>query len=365
MSDLFDFITGDEFRASLAADYAELDACLAAHAYKAVAVLSGSIIEAVLLDFLYTKSSEKATVLKMDLGVAITECRKADVLSQRTADLCSVIKEYRNLIHPGRVVRLKESVDADTASIAKSLVGLIVKEVAEMRRASYGFTAEQIASKMENDPSALSILRHLLASTNESETRRLLLKVLPSRFLELSFANEYDGERVVERGFRHALELASDDIKRSVASRFVAVLKEETGEIVNAYSNFLFRVSDLQYLSISEASIAREHLFGRLDQDHSGTLLRVVQGIGPFLSAGDAGKLVDYLVGLLSYRDKATRGLARGLLTEEYRSIRDAPIQTAYITRLNDWIEHCKETPQRDALGKEIVEIKESLTPEW
>lgn len=40
----FDFITGDDFRASLESDYNELSTCLASGAYKAVHVLAGSIV---------------------------------------------------------------------------------------------------------------------------------------------------------------------------------------------------------------------------------------------------------------------------------------------------------------------------------
>jgi hypothetical protein len=48
----FDFVSGDDFRTPLESDYAELEACLTAGAWKSAHVLAGSIVEAVLIDYL-------------------------------------------------------------------------------------------------------------------------------------------------------------------------------------------------------------------------------------------------------------------------------------------------------------------------
>jgi hypothetical protein len=55
----FDFITNDDLRASLEADYAELKVARANDAHKAAHVLAGSIIEAVLVDYLITIEYKK------------------------------------------------------------------------------------------------------------------------------------------------------------------------------------------------------------------------------------------------------------------------------------------------------------------
>jgi hypothetical protein len=60
-------------------------------------VLAGSIVEAVLIDYLVEaadKSGAKtqADVLKTDLDAAIAACRDAGILSDKTANLSSVIK---------------------------------------------------------------------------------------------------------------------------------------------------------------------------------------------------------------------------------------------------------------------------------
>ena len=46
----FDFITNDEFRSNLESDYEELEQCLKSGSWKAVLVLAGSVVEAMLVD---------------------------------------------------------------------------------------------------------------------------------------------------------------------------------------------------------------------------------------------------------------------------------------------------------------------------
>src|SRR5688572_58721 len=123
----FDYITDPQFRASLESDYKELDSSLAAENWKSAHVLAGSIVEALLIDHIIAEGlAKKEAALKLDLAGAIAKCVDAKVLSQRTADLSSVIRSYRNLIHPGRSIRLNELVDADSARIALSLVGIVI-----------------------------------------------------------------------------------------------------------------------------------------------------------------------------------------------------------------------------------------------
>ena len=73
---IFRFITDDEFRSSLENDLAELEAAKRAGAWKCVHVLAGSIVEAVLIDYLLAvkyKGLSEDMILKMDL----LDCIKA------------------------------------------------------------------------------------------------------------------------------------------------------------------------------------------------------------------------------------------------------------------------------------------------
>ncbi len=146
----FDFITDEQFRASLLSDCRELQVCLESQAWKAVHVLAGSIIEALLVEYLVVSQGKAVAKnpLNMTLDEAIKACVAAKVLTDRSAKLSDVVRDYRNLIHPGRVIRLNEQYGQDTAQIAVSLVAIITAEVAAKRKENYGPTAEQIVRKL-------------------------------------------------------------------------------------------------------------------------------------------------------------------------------------------------------------------------
>src|SRR5947207_15535878 len=119
----FDFINGEDFRLSLESDYTELNSSMQSKAWKAVHVLAGSIIEAVLIDYLLTSEYQKkpsSAILKLSLADAISVCRQEGVISETTEHLSHVIRSYRNLIHPGRSVRLGEKANENGAKIAQA-----------------------------------------------------------------------------------------------------------------------------------------------------------------------------------------------------------------------------------------------------
>src|SRR5947207_1342399 len=108
----FDFINGSDLRESLEHDYTELQNAFNARAWKSVHVLSGSIIEAVLVDFLLATPNSSRTTrdpLRMEFAELIDVCHAEGPLTDRTNHLCALIRSYRNLIHPGRAIRLGEA----------------------------------------------------------------------------------------------------------------------------------------------------------------------------------------------------------------------------------------------------------------
>src|SRR5258708_9070336 len=186
--ELFDFMSDEDFRASLEADYHELELCMQAGAWKAVHVLAGSIIETILLDYLLATAFPKRSYLKLaDLRLfeIINVCKNEHILTNKSADLSHVIREYRNLIHPEKVRRLGETVDENGAIVAQALVRMVVDEVGTKRGEIYGYTAEQIVTKIVRDPSVFPILGHLLKNMKAFELRRILLKTLPSRSFQI------------------------------------------------------------------------------------------------------------------------------------------------------------------------------------
>ena len=88
----FDFITDERLRSALEADYAELQLCIDSAAWKAALVMSGSIVEALLVDYLITSGQKRPDPLKMELAALIEKCRSIGALSSRAADLSSVVR---------------------------------------------------------------------------------------------------------------------------------------------------------------------------------------------------------------------------------------------------------------------------------
>src|SRR5439155_3917601 len=116
----FDFISDEQFRASLISEYQERKDCEASCSCKAICVLAGSIVEALLVEYLVISNirPDGKNPLNLDLSKAIQACEADGVLRKETCSLCEVIREYRNLIHPGRSIRLNQQVSPEGALIA-------------------------------------------------------------------------------------------------------------------------------------------------------------------------------------------------------------------------------------------------------
>ena len=346
---IFDYITIDEFRKSLESDYQEMTSCFTAEAWKAVHVLAGSIIEAVLLDYLVSEgivSQDEA--VKMDLGNAISLCKEKKIISIRTSELSSVIKSYRNLIHPGRIIRMNESVDRNSAEVTKALVSIVVGEIEGKKREQYGYTAEQIVSKILRDSSVDSIIPHIVKQANSAEIEKLLLRVLPTAYLDYLQDDVFDENLAhlpdsFSLCFRIAFEQATDNIQKKVAQNFVRIIKEESQGFLFAYGKAFFRASDMTYLVQDDIDITKKYLLARLENDVDGWLA-TISGISPFLVEDDVNKFVDPLVKAVNSRDNQSNLNAEKLLIEE--GFRAFGITTEILKRLDSWINFYRERDQ-------------------
>lgn len=299
---LFDFITSDDFRAGLEADHRELLACMEGKAWKAVHVLAGSIIEAVLVDCLlalgYQDRHPEKKLLEMMLGQIIDACKSTEenILSEETASLCGIVKDYRNLIHPGRVQRLGKKVKPEGAQIAQALIPLIVESVAARKKEVYGYTAEQLLRKVQSDPSSFAILGHLLKDVKEIEKERLLMKILPNAYYEWLRASEAEPVDTVtlnnfERLFRAVFDQVSTVVQKQVAQKFVGRLKEESDVNVLWYEDAFFRATDIILLPYEDQEIVRKHLLARMENyDFDEAFFNVLPGIGFWLQSEEEVK---------------------------------------------------------------------------
>lgn len=360
----FDYISAKEFRESLEADYTELKNCVEAQAWKSVQVLAGSIVESLLIDYLASTPSStrpKKDPLKFDLAEAITICRDEQVLSDRTADLCSVIKSYRNLIHPGRMIRLGEQApNKGSATIALALIEMITDDLAKILRASVGLTAEQILSKIQRDANSLNILQHLLAEVSESQRERLLIEHIPlayskaitsatpNLFFEDAFAKE---AKLLESAYRITLETMPPESRKRIALEFVRILREEDGKSVLNYGKAFFRASDLKFLSKPNISMVCEHLIGNSPGSHNAESIKNLGGISKYLEPSQVLKWIDPIMRTLvssSIKENIKEDV-RDYLIAEATNTTASLVDKAISKRLEEWIKHFKDNGEKDS----------------
>lgn len=361
----FDFITDEKFRASLESDYQEIEAALETKAWKAVHVLAGSIIEAVLADYLLSigyyeeqkvlnprVQDRTINPLEMQLGGLIEACKAKAILTERRVALSTVVQGYRNLIHPGRVIRLRESVDEDGATVAKSLVEMIVREVANKRQETFGPTAVQVVKKVVQDPDAVAFIDHLLRGMSSSELERLLLHELPDTYLHnLNYArqvsSDYAGVNALAKVFRTAFERATDEINARAVSRFVSIIKQESQQIVADYEDAFFEASDLKYLPSEEAlvhvSLIKQQLFSRLENwtIPADALVRWVIGLGSYIETEwEAERLArsigQQLIADFDETDPYDANITWWQLAHEMQS--NPKIYAAFVRAVDSWI---------------------------
>ncbi len=375
----FAFITRSEFRTLLEQDYCELQVCFEQGAWKSVHVLGGSIVETLLIDYLLDKPElvpGNKTPLELDLGRAVTVCRSNNILTERTADLCSVIRSYRNLIHPGRQVRLSEPAPSESsAKIVVALLDLIITEIAEARTASFGLTAEQFLSKLERDQSSLVLVPYLLREMHSSELERLLTDVLPSRcaeiYLQLDedvFSDDIETLSRFSQGFERAFESATEPIKTRVAGRFPSMLKSGDGSMVEFHRGYLFSASYLRYLTGIEQSMVKDYYVAKLPLIHTDRTAEHALELIDYLEPRDVVAWLDpFIRAILDSQAAPSKTLiTRKALMEAAGHAPNEYILSAIEKRFEDWARHYEsrnQTSQVEALKRLRDEFSDMWIP--
>jgi len=375
--EIFDFITSDEFRASLVADYEEMQRCHDAKAWKAVVVLAGSVVEAMLADALAATDYDKRTnknPLEMMLADLVNTCKAEQIISQRTADLCSAVRSYRNLIHPGRIIRLQDGADENSANIAMALIPLIAREIALQREKAYGLTATQLLAKLDGDPSVMAILNHLLLEMKAVERERLLIKMIPAKRAEIAalesepFGAEPEVLALRDRlgvCYRSVLDTAPVELKRKVAQRYVAVLKSGSATEVEAYDAAFFRCTDLQYLNDSQIPLVKGHVLSLLKSgSFTDDALELANGLEKHLEPGDVASWSSGIIRRIA-SDATSDGDKQDLKSFLLRATFDMekPVQQELVRVVGVWSEHYAE--RDNASAAEVLESFQKTLVEY
>jgi hypothetical protein len=301
----FDFVNDENFRFSLEKDYQELISSLQAGAWKAAYLLAGSIIEAILIDYLLATSLQQTDLLNISLEDAISLCAEKRALSEKTEYIAYTLKSYKNLIHPDRTIRLSENIEEGTAKVAQALVDIITKEISEAKKKLYGYTAEQIVNKIIKNSSTNAVLSYLLRNTSEFEKKRLLLEIIPQKYfdyLENTEQGVTNSLSALSKSFYIMFNSASDQTKKAVAENFVKIIQEEKAYQLYVHHNEFFRGYFLAYLSREDAQIVKKYLFSTLEEGFNRSILKTLEGIGEFIDMEDVHYFISPII-LCTFKD--------------------------------------------------------------
>lgn len=301
----FDFISNKQFRESLEADHLEMRTCVSHQAWKAAQVTAGSIVEALLVDYLQAhpnpnRKLKKGDPLQLDLGEAVELCKSEGIISSTTADLCSVIRAYRNLIHPGRLIRTQETPPNEgSANIALQLVELITAELSRELQKTVGLTAEQVGSKVVRDAGSVKVLSHILDKFNENQRRRLLFNVFPLLHEEHAGRTDdwdFTADRIAE-AHRVVFEGASEETQKAYVRELVRIVEEEDGDRIRSTMLAFFSAPYLQHVDGRDRALLLDVLFHLLPRiPESVEALRPLKGIEKFITPQRINVWIDPLV---------------------------------------------------------------------
>ena len=151
-----EFLDDEELRRNLRIDMSATERAVSHAEWKAATVLGGSVVEALLLWKMQglgkKRAKEAATALLADeasqprfiepltsrpppdlarwnLHQLVLAAWKLESISDETAKQCDLLRNFRNLIHPGRTQRLKQVCDKSTAHAAVAAVEAVCRDL--------------------------------------------------------------------------------------------------------------------------------------------------------------------------------------------------------------------------------------------
>lgn len=353
------FVTDTQLRDGLRKDYEELQSALEHGLWKSVHVLTGSIFEAVACDFLSTCGSQAKTQSdpsKLDFAKLVEGCREEGALSEKAVNLSTALRHYRNLIHPGRAIRLKEGVDEKSATVAASVLDICVEEISMRKRQVYGYTADQVLRKLQVDSASLNILPHLLDEMHDQERERLVERI-PFAYAGDATANQ---SSLVVKAFHLTFDSLSVEAKRRIVNTEVKLIREGAEQIVVPYQNVFFRISHLEFMEERDKPIVKKHLLSRLSGKASSALLRTVEGFENYLKPDECQTYVDFLVRVIIWEQGDRSKEASRVLIASFSKLTSEQ-QPIYHARLCDWENHFKKQNSPTFLEK-IKSLRMQLT---
>ena len=134
----FSYVHNPDLRKVLERDYTEIQRAYLTQCWKSVIILSGSAIEAILLDCLQhdsgraksaSKAPNKSDLSRWDLSELIDVCVELNHVSSGVEKLSHSVREYRNLVHPGNETRNKLAFGQEESRIALEVLNIVHRDL--------------------------------------------------------------------------------------------------------------------------------------------------------------------------------------------------------------------------------------------
>jgi hypothetical protein len=147
---------------------------------------------------------------------------------------------------------------------------------------------------------------------------------------------EYEAQKdALSNCYRTALGMADVEVRKRVATRFATMLRTESGGVINTFAELFFRASDIQDLLLPDRALVRDYLLGRMQDQLSKELLKVLEGIGKVLNPSDVGKFIDAVIRSVLRKSSFT-ARAVGFLERECE-LMEENVKEALQKRLGEW----------------------------
>lgn len=357
----FDFIYDKNFRELLIRDYQELKNCIESKSIKSVLVLSGSIIEAVLTEYFLQFPPNRKTenqILSSTLNNLIEWAVQEGVISEKEKNLAGVVKDYRNLIHPGREIRKGEKFDFDSAKISESVLNIIVDSVKTVYLEKYGYSADEVFEKLKQDWHFQSIFDKVILKLNQNERTRLLGYLVDFDKWEKSKWECFMQEGPIEEHPIYDLEdvkpfilklkpLVSNDL---IKSNLTKMIKEiETGESINAYSLFHLFHENLDLLTDDEQELVVIYMLNIyttvLDENRNVIADKTYSTIGKYIKTDNAKKALKEFVEFCAVHFHHKKIKSEMDLLEQVFNSLSANVKTEAETYLTDFLSPVDNLP--------------------
>lgn len=131
------FIASEELRAMVWQDYEEILKCHATRSWKGAILLTGSCLEGILLDLVLgdresacsSASAPRDDPDRWNLADLVSVCEELGKINAGQVSLSGAVREYRNLIHPGRALRVGIPYGEEEAVIGLKTLNALVRDL--------------------------------------------------------------------------------------------------------------------------------------------------------------------------------------------------------------------------------------------